>query len=516
MCASSSAASSSDSAPPAPAPAPKRRRSTSPTLARRAVVSNMHGKLSRTISIDRLPEEGKRLTRASKLVRMPSEDSVERRVLHLLLRPREWAAQPAAQKSEFPLEPEDVIRLCDVVQPLLEAEPTLLRLSAPVKVFGDLHGQYSDLMRLFESYGVPRKEGGDIGIIDYLFLGDFVDRGKHSLETVVLLLALKAAHPRAVFLVRGNHESPEVNARDGFLHECALRLGGKKPGVAVWRRLNLLFEWLPMAATVNGCILCVHGGSTLCSLEQIAEMQRPLRVGGQHAELMLDLLWSDPTKSDARWPRGGREVAETRPDRVASFLAANKLKLIVRGHECVMDGFQRFAGGKLVTVFSATNYCNRWQNAGAILLIGKDLEITPKMIFPVEEIEDAWLRCEEVDHMRPPTPPREQDDADEDATPAAGGRGPGGRKPRSSPRVAGAPPVPSPTKRNLSASLGLGAIAERRATEPTEEEGAGSDGEREEQEQEQEASGATEAASPQSSPQEEEEEEVPIGTRPQE
>lgn len=160
MCASSSAASSSDSAPPAPAPAPKRRRSTSPTLARRAVVSNMHGKLSRTISIDRLPEEGKRLTRASKLVRalapaaarprgcarapsaspllsprgctarqvrMPSEDSVERRVLHLLLRPREWAAQPAAQKSEFPLEPEDVIRLCDVVQPLLEARAHIPR-----------------------------------------------------------------------------------------------------------------------------------------------------------------------------------------------------------------------------------------------------------------------------------------------------------------------------------------------------------------------------------------------------
>ena len=99
-----------------------------------------------------------------------------------------------------------------------------------------------------------------------------------------------------------------------------------------------------------------------------------------------------------------------RPDRVASFLAANKLKLIVRGHECVMDGFQRFAGGKLVTVFSATNYCNRWQNAGAILLIGKDLEITPKVIFPFDDIEDAWLRTDARDehlaNQSPPTPPR--------------------------------------------------------------------------------------------------------------
>ena len=83
---------------------------------------------------------------------MPSEDSVERRVIHMLLRPREWAAHPGGER-EFPLEAADVIRLCDLVQPIFEAEPTLLTLSAPIKVFGDLHGQYSDLMRLFEQYG---------------------------------------------------------------------------------------------------------------------------------------------------------------------------------------------------------------------------------------------------------------------------------------------------------------------------------------------------------------------------
>jgi len=181
---------------------------SSPTLARRAVVSDWHGKISRTISIDRLPEEGKRLNKsASKLVRasllptrpprrsadrcsddcvhlravrsldarplphdqstrlpqvrMASEDSVDRRAIHLLLRPREWAAQSGDRV--FPLNPDDVIALCDLVQPIFESEPTLLQLSAPIKVFGDLHGQYSDLMRLFESYGVPKKEGGDIG-----------------------------------------------------------------------------------------------------------------------------------------------------------------------------------------------------------------------------------------------------------------------------------------------------------------------------------------------------------------
>jgi diadenosine tetraphosphatase ApaH/serine/threonine PP2A family protein phosphatase len=368
------------------------------------VVSDWKGNISRTISIDRLPEEGKRLTQSTRLVsaalrwtlrahgpapaqshptgrtgmasphpvphghqaRMASEDSVDRRVIHQLLRPREWATQTG--ERQFALAADDVIHLCNLVQPILEAEPTLLQLSAPIKIFGDLHGQYTDLMRIFEMYGIPKKEGGDIGIIDYLFLGDYVDRGKHSLETMVLLLALKVSYPRSVFLVRGNHESPEVNARDGFLHECVHRLGGRQQGVAVWRRLNLLFEWMPMAATINGCILCVHGGigRTLQTLDEIRSMQRPLRVGGAHAELMLDLLWSDPTKSDEvhgvhlNGERGAPVVCFG-PDRVNAFLQQNGLKLIVRGHECVMDGFQRFAGGKLITIFSATNYCNRWK-----------------------------------------------------------------------------------------------------------------------------------------------------------
>ena len=232
----------------------------------------------------------------------------------------------------------------------------------------------------------------------YLFLGDYVDRGRHSLEVVCLLLALKLHFPKRVFLVRGNHESPEVNARDGFLHECVQRLGGRASGVAAWRRVNLLFEWLPMGALINGCILGVHGGigRDVESPAQIGRMVRPLRMGGENAQLLLDLLWSDPTASDAvegvhTNQERGHPVVCFGPDRVASFLAANNLSLILRAHECVMDGFQRFAGGKLITVFSATNYCNKWANAGAILLIGKDLEIVPKMIYPLDDLEDAWI-----------------------------------------------------------------------------------------------------------------------------
>jgi len=391
-------------------------------MARRAEVA-WATKLSRTISIDRLPQESKRMG-IGRIHRMPSEEGIGRKTISMLLRPRTWS--PAADGS-FVLDSNEVIWLCDQVQELLEAESTLLQLSAPIKVFGDIHGQYTDLMRLFDQFGAPSRESGDINLVDYLFLGDYVDRGKHSLEVICLLLALKLQFPSRVFLVRGNHESPEVNARDGFLHECVKRLGGRGPGVVAWRRLNLLFEWLPMGALINGCILTVHGGigRYIESPSQIATLERPLRMGGEHAELLLDLLWSDPTASDdvlgvhTNEERGSPVVCFG-PDRVHSFLRDNGLSLIIRAHECVMDGFQRFAGGKLITVFSATNYCNRWANAGAILLIGKDLEIVPKMIYPLDDLEDAWINApsddgtpggsdahEDLQDMRPPTPPRD-------------------------------------------------------------------------------------------------------------
>jgi diadenosine tetraphosphatase ApaH/serine/threonine PP2A family protein phosphatase len=297
--------------------------------------------------------------------------------------------------------------------------------SAPVKIFGDLHGQFGDLMRLFEEYGTP-STAGDITYIDYLFLGDYVDRGSHSLETICLLLALKIEHPSAVHLIRGNHEvsiggvvwllgeekrvsarglgrsfgprrataqrrprpwppltSPssssslfsdhhhqaaDINALFGFRLECIERLGDPH-GVWAWTRLNALFNYLPLAALIEDRILCMHGGigRSISRIEQIAELQRPLKMedGGL---VLMDLLWSDPTTNDAvegvqPSPRGPGLVTFG-PDRVIEFCKENELQMIVRAHECVMDGFERFAQGHLITLFSATNYCGTANNAG--------------------------------------------------------------------------------------------------------------------------------------------------------
>jgi protein phosphatase len=135
----------------------------------------------------------------------------------------------------------------------------VLALQAPVKIFGDLHGQFGDLMRLFDEYGTP-STAGDITYIDYLFLGDYVDRGAHSLETICLLLALKVEHPTHIHLIRGNHEAADINALFGFRLECIERMG-EADGIRTWQRLNDLFNWLPLAAVIEDRVICMHGAS---------------------------------------------------------------------------------------------------------------------------------------------------------------------------------------------------------------------------------------------------------------
>ncbi|KFM29108.1 Serine/threonine-protein phosphatase BSL3 [Auxenochlorella protothecoides] len=355
---------------------------------------------------------------------------MHKQVLRELLIPRHWRPP---ESRDFFLDADAIHTLCDQAEAIFQAEPTLLRLRAPVKIFGDLHGQFGDLMRLFEEYGTP-STSGDITYIDYLFLGDYVDRGAHSLETMCLLLALKIDHPENVHLIRGNHEASDINALFGFRLECVERLG-EPEGLRAWNRFNQLFNWLPLAAVIEDKVLCMHGGigRSIHSMEQIAELARPLTMedGGV---VLMDLLWSDPTTNDAvegvqPSPRGPGLVTFG-PDRVLEFCQANELQMIVRAHECVMDGFERFAHGRLITLFSATNYCGTANNAGAVLVLGRDLVMVPKLIHPLppttprqphsptlagEEIiedpptphpssGDMWMQA--VNAERPPTPPR--------------------------------------------------------------------------------------------------------------
>ncbi|KAH0664378.1 hypothetical protein KY284_029309 [Solanum tuberosum] len=383
------------------------------------------GGMVRQLSIDQFENEGRRVsygtpenaTAARKLLdRQMSINSVPKKVITHLLKPRGW--KPPVRRQFF-LDCNEIADLCDSAERIFASEPSVIQLKAPIKIFGDLHGQFGDLMRLFDEYGSP-STAGDISYIDYLFLGDYVDRGQHSLETMTLLLALKVEYPLNVHLIRGNHEAADINALFGFRIECIERMG-ERDGIWAWHRFNRLFNWLPLAALIEKKIICMHGGigRSINHVEQIENIQRPITMDAGSIVLM-DLLWSDPTENDSveglRPNARGPGLVTFGPDRVMEFCNNNDLQLIVRAHECVMDGFERFAQGHLITLFSATNYCGTANNAGAILVLGRDLVVVPKLIHPLppaisspetspeRHIEDTWMQ--ELNANRPPTPTR--------------------------------------------------------------------------------------------------------------
>ncbi len=390
--------------------------------------SSASGRIMKTVPLESFQEEVKRISvqiKDPKLLKQPREpDSIYSLFISQLLRPKDWASQQDPN-SKFNFRKELIVSLADQCIKVLQQQPMALRVRAPVKVFGDIHGQYQDLMRFFDLWGTPSDDAtGDIEAYDYLFLGDYVDRGSHSLETICLLMALKVKYPEQVHLLRGNHEDRWINNAFGFADECSMRLGEEPTDpTSIFSKINEVFDWLPLAAVIEDKLICLHGGigSTLTSVKQIEEVKRPLdvihEVQNADQQLIVDILWSDPTDTDhdlgiqpnyIRDPNNTGNIVKFGPDRVDQFLAKNGLYIILRAHECVMDGFERFAGGSLITVFSATDYCGRHKNAGAVLFITRKFEIVPKLIYPLSDgADNNWmLEDEAASQKRPPTPPR--------------------------------------------------------------------------------------------------------------
>ena len=388
--------------------------------------------LVRYCSMEKLHNEHVDKDNMMKMLKNKSLDySLEDKVIMVLLRPKEWVNKPLEEEdSTFCLDIETVMALIDQCMKIVQEQPMVLKVEAPVKVFGDIHGQYQDLMRFFDLFSAPiQGPGGDIDGLDYIFLGDYVDRGTHSLETICLLMALKIKFPNQIHLLRGNHEDRWINSVFGFQTELCERLRDDLDNPAIFTKFNDFFDYLPLAAIINDEVLCLHGGigSSINSLSDIEKIQRPLEVihevSNADQQLVVDILWSDPTDSDietgiqansTRDPTGVGNIVKFGPDRVEDFLKANNLTLILRAHECVMDGFERFAGGSLITVFSATDYCGKHKNAGAILILGKDFKINPKLIYPQECPNKNWDNGEEALKLRPPTPPRNRQGSSND------------------------------------------------------------------------------------------------------
>lgn len=227
------------------------------------------------------------------------------------------------------LSPSTILFIADKVFPELARDSTLLKLKPPINIVGDLHGSLIDLLRVFQTAGMPPYK-------KFLFLGDYVDRGTQSIEVITLLYALKVKFPDHVFLLRGNHECSIQNEVGGFLAEC-----NSKANRQVWVKINETFKYLPLAATVGDKIFCVHGGISpgLTDINQIKSIMRPVSVPIKG--LITDLLWSDPDDSTLNWERSGRgETYIYGRMAVKKFLETHNMKLIVRGHQLVENGYQ--------------------------------------------------------------------------------------------------------------------------------------------------------------------------------
>lgn len=270
----------------------------------------------------------------------------------------------SVSSAKLPSE-ENVVSVLMEAQKLVMLQPMLLELETPLRVLGDIHGQFPDLLRMLEMGGLPPQA-------NYLLLGDYVDRGQQSLETIVLLLAIKLKYPENFFLLRGNHECASINRTYGFYDECRRRYN-----VKLWKKFTDLFNCLPAAAVLNDKVFCCHGGLSpeLDSLSDVNRLHRPTAVPNEG--LLCDLLWADPSKHAAGWMDSERGVSYVfGPDVVASFTEQHGLDLIVRAHQVVEDGYEFFADRRVVTMFSAPNYLGEFDNDGAMLEIKEDLLCT--------------------------------------------------------------------------------------------------------------------------------------------
>ena len=260
----------------------------------------------------------------------------------------------------------DLKQLCEKAKEIFIEESNVQNVSAPVIICGDIHGQIYDLFELF-------KKGGDMPSSRYVFMGDYVDRGYNGVEVLELLLVLKIKYPEHITLLRGNHESRQICFAYGFYEEITRKYGNAN----AWEYFTDLFDYLPLAALVEGRIFCVHGGLSpyISTVDQIRLINRKMEIPREG--VFCDLMWSDPDDIEtwiiscrgAGWIYGWKVVDE--------FTHINGLELICRAHQLVMEGFKYwFQNKNLCTVWSAPNYCYRCGNRASILKISYDLSRT--------------------------------------------------------------------------------------------------------------------------------------------
>ena len=250
---------------------------------------------------------------------------------------------------------------------IFKEEPTLLHISSPVYVIGDIHGQFLDLLRIFETCQFPPTSS-------FLFLGDYVDRGLQGVEVLLFLFLLKMKFPSQIHILRGNHEDENICREYGFQTECVNKYGNNAK--KVFQSFCSTFTYIPIAAVIDNSIFCIHGGLSpdFKLVQHLENVKKPIII--DNTKIVADLLWTDPHfDSKGGWQGNFRGATLSYgEDIVNEFMKRNKLKMILRAHQAVISGCGEWFNDKLISIFSCPNYLGHTNNRGAIVFIDKHHE----------------------------------------------------------------------------------------------------------------------------------------------
>lgn len=364
--------------------------------------------LFRKLSINKLPDENKRIGDGDIKNSLISKGNIYNIILiekfiDTLLHPLDWFDNKKMGElhNKLPFTKEEIESLVEEVIPIISKENSLIKIRSPCKIFGNIYGVYNDLMRFFESYGNPSDsiQNGDINVMQYVFLGDFCDRGFYSLEVVLLLFALKVKYPNFIYIIRGHHEDRSINEFYGLGQECKERLNddiNKKN--SIFNSINKVFDYLPFGIMVDGSTLCVHGGigCSIETLDDISNIVRPIQVVHDVKNVeqlhIIDLLYSEYDDNESYYSVNNERdklkkgfIVKYGKKKLDEFLNNNKINLLITSHQFIKDGFCTYNNDKLLTIFSATNYMDKYNNIGGMITIAKKmvhkrLNIIPKLI----------------------------------------------------------------------------------------------------------------------------------------
>ena len=293
--------------------------------------------------------------------------SNENKLDYILLRLTE--ARHKLPGTEIPLKEEEIKFIINKSLEIIKNEKILLDISAPINICGDIHGQFYDLLRIFEMVGYPDKN-------NYLFLGNYVDFGKYGINVLCLLLCYKIKYPNKIYLLRGNHECSVLSRKYGFYDECKRKFNSN-----IWRSFLELFNFLPVAAVIDDRIFCVHGGLSpeLKNVQDILSINRPTEI--PETGLLCDLLNSDPDKDCIQFDENDNGISVVFGEEIVyDFLKHNNLELIVRGNQPVFEGYEYFANKRLITIFSAPCFKGEYANLAGILIVNENLTCSLKFL----------------------------------------------------------------------------------------------------------------------------------------